>query len=132
MKKSNRDVARGWFSKAENDLACVRVLLNSGGPYDIACFHCQQVAEKYLKGFLAYHNVKFPFVHDLKQLLPLCKGADATLVLDETAIEGLTDYAVASRYDNTFSPPRDEVEQALAAATNLRNAFRSRLPEVCP
>lgn len=44
--------ARGWFRKAESDLADARRTVASEGPYDTACFHAQQAAEKYLKGFL--------------------------------------------------------------------------------
>jgi HEPN domain-containing protein len=38
-------------------------------PADLVCFHCQQGAEKYLKGFLAWHAVPFPRTHDLAALL---------------------------------------------------------------
>ncbi|MEW6107540.1 MAG: HEPN domain-containing protein, partial [Bacillota bacterium] len=40
----------------------------SEGPYDTACFHCQQAAEKHLKAFLAYHERPIPHTHDLEEL----------------------------------------------------------------
>ena len=47
------ELARGWFLKAESDLITARHMVESDGPYDTACFHAQQAAEKYLKGLLA-------------------------------------------------------------------------------
>ncbi len=40
--------ARGWFLKAESDLSAARRILEGEGPYDRACFHLQQAAEKFL------------------------------------------------------------------------------------
>lgn len=47
------DLAKGWFRKGDSDLATAQLIAHSNGPYDTACFHAQQAAEKYLKGFLA-------------------------------------------------------------------------------
>ena len=50
--KEELEEAQGWFHKAESDLVTARRTAASEGPYDTACFHAQQAAEKYLKGFL--------------------------------------------------------------------------------
>ena len=52
--RDKHDHARGWFRKAESDLYTAQRTLDGDGPYDTACFHAQQVAEKYLKGLLAF------------------------------------------------------------------------------
>lgn len=70
--------ARGWFLKAESDIAAARRVLDGEGPYDTACFHTQhagfalsqQAAEKYLKGFLALYDEPIPHTHDLEDLAP--------------------------------------------------------------
>lgn len=46
--------------------------------FDAACFHAPQAAEKYLKAFLLHHGTKFPFTHNLKRLVELCEGIDAS------------------------------------------------------
>lgn len=51
--KNRQALVRGWFLKADSDLADARRTIASEGPYDTACFHAQQAAEKYLKGYLA-------------------------------------------------------------------------------
>jgi HEPN domain-containing protein len=38
--------ARRWLAKADSDLMAARRLLDGGGPYDAACFHAQQAAER--------------------------------------------------------------------------------------
>ena len=59
-----------WFKKAENDLLNVENNLAAERyASDTVCFHCQQVAEKYLKGFLAWHQIPFAKIHDLLELL---------------------------------------------------------------
>jgi HEPN domain-containing protein len=52
--------ARGWFLKGESDLSAAHRILDGEGPYDTACFHAQQAAEKFLKGFLALKDQPIP------------------------------------------------------------------------
>ena len=49
------DLVNGWLAKADSDLEAGRRLL-VGGPYDVVCFHAQQVIEKLLKALLAFYN----------------------------------------------------------------------------
>ena len=68
----------GWperdrFEKADQDLELARRALGPGQPLrGMACYHAQQCAEKYLKGYLIAHSVPFRFVHDLVYLTQLC------------------------------------------------------------
>ena len=61
MNPSNarRQEADEWLSKAAEDLASARVLIDAGHP-STALFHCQQCAEKSLKAFLTWHDQKGP------------------------------------------------------------------------
>lgn len=43
--KDRSALARGWFRKADSDLADARRTTASEGPYDTACFHAQQAVE---------------------------------------------------------------------------------------
>jgi HEPN domain-containing protein len=47
------DLARGWMKKGDSDRLNVNRTTQTTGPYDTACFHAQQAAEKYLKAVLA-------------------------------------------------------------------------------
>jgi len=118
--KGPADLAKGWFAKAESDLAGARALLAGPGPYDTACFHCQQAAEKYIKGFLAWRGHPFPFTHDLDELARLCDLAEPGLNLHQPDVASLTDYAVKLRYDNEFWPSQEDTAEALAVAQRIR------------
>jgi HEPN domain-containing protein len=64
---------KAWFEKADQDLEMARRAL---GPQKalpaMACYHAQQCAEKYLKGYLVARCIRFRFVHDLIYLTQLC------------------------------------------------------------
>jgi HEPN domain-containing protein len=61
-----------WVLKAEEDWAGARELAARTPPLrDLACFHCQQAAEKYLKSLLQELGAAVPKTHNLKDLLNL-------------------------------------------------------------
>lgn len=125
---SEWDLARGWLVKAASDLNAGRLVLDSDGPYDTACFHAQQAIEKSLKGFLAFHQQPIPRTHDLEELQQLCLTLVslpqlATLDLTET-----TDYGVVVRYDLDFWPGQDTAAEALTLAEKVSRLVVDSLP----
>jgi len=52
-----------WFEIAEEDfhLAKHSFVISSPVPYRLIAYHCQQSAEKYLKGLLVYFQIDFPY-----------------------------------------------------------------------
>lgn len=113
--------AESWFRKADNDLTTVKNLIQLGGPYDTASFHTQQAAEKYLKGFLAFHRVlNIPKTHNLVALYQLCCSCNEALQLNAEILSELTAYAVDCRYDLEFFPDEDVVAEALSSAKQVR------------
>ena len=53
-----------WVRKAEDDYLIALQSSQSGIPlHDGVCFHCQQCAEKYLKGLLEEVSVSVPKTH---------------------------------------------------------------------
>ena len=92
-----------WFRKAEDDLLVIKNnLLSTEVPIDACCFHAQQAAEKYLKGYLVSKLVIFPKTHDLQSLLNLCiEIHDSFSRIIEQSIR-LSDYAIGPRYPDTF------------------------------
>ena len=62
-----------WFEKAEQNLEMARRAMLPGNPIpEMAGYHAQQCAEKYLKGFLVSRSHSFNFVHDLFYLTQEC------------------------------------------------------------
>ena len=57
MNEAKRQLVQSWLTKAQHDLASARVLAASAEPLlDTAIYHCQQAAEKAVKGFLAFRD----------------------------------------------------------------------------
>lgn len=126
------DVARQWISKARSDLLNADNNLSSSQvPYDTVCFHCQQAAEKVLKGFLAARGVLPPRTHDLFMLLELIRSEQTVGEELEDAASVLTPYAVEARYpdDWVVPSPADAVE-ARQCAERFLEWVRQLSPEV--
>lgn len=65
--------AEEWQRLAAMDLSTAEYLKNMfPNPIEIICYHCQQSAEKYLKGYLVFCGMAPPKIHDLDELCKLC------------------------------------------------------------
>jgi HEPN domain-containing protein len=123
--------AAAWMRKAENDLKNIRASLDSGDPaWDTVCYHPQQAAEKSLKAFLVAHGTFPPRVHDLEELLSLCRDFDNSLDVLEGDCGLLTDYGVEVRYPDVIEPGAQEGELAAPAAERICAAIRQRIQAV--
>lgn len=91
-----------WQIRAEEDELAAKRLLGDGGPANPICFHAQQMAEKYLKGYLVARGKRFPKVHQLELLLELCAKVDPAFeeLLDEANY--LTTFYSAVRYPGDY------------------------------
>jgi HEPN domain-containing protein len=100
------DLANKWFDKSEDDLITAKLVFENAHPrlFEIACYHCQQSAEKSLKGFLQYHNIKPPFTHNLIMLCQMCMEIDASFENLLDICSTLSTYATTTRY------PDDDVD----------------------
>ena len=120
---------RAWFAKADADLELARRAL---GPDqllpDMDCYHAQQCAEKYLKGYLFAHDVPFRFVHDLPYLLRLCTGPNPALADLRSATEILNEYSAITRYptEGGHEPDIEAAEQAIELAEQIAAAVVRR------
>jgi HEPN domain-containing protein len=113
---------RQWFGIADDDLRSAEYLatMTYPRPEGIICFHCQQSAEKYLKGFLFQNTVDPPKTHDLMVLLELCKQASPSLgtLLDQCVF--LNRYSVIPRYPDELQITSDDVSKAIQYANIVK------------
>ena len=121
----NNDVTKyvaDWFSRSDDDLVLVKLILEKGtGSPNLACFHAQQAAEKYLKGFLAYHDLHVRKIHDLEVLLEDSKKVDASLAELQDDARFLSRFYIESRYpDDYVEFSRQDAEKALDAALHIK------------
>lgn len=121
---------RGWLVRASSDGRAAEHELRATPPLlDDIVFHCQQVAEKSLKGFLTWHDRPFRKTHSIEELGEQCLQVDPTLKgLIDRAVP-LTEYAWKFRYPGEpEEPSQQEAEEALATARQVHTAIVARLP----
>jgi HEPN domain-containing protein len=94
--------------------------------HDLACFHCQPAAEKYLKALLQEFGVAVPKTHDLESVLDLLLPHDATFAALRRCLTSLSRYAVGYRYPG-LRATRRRMEAALRHAERVRGEVRVRL-----
>jgi len=128
--KHKGDLAKGWVLKGDSDLTNAKRTVCSDGPYDTACFHAQQAAEKYLKAALAFHEVMIPRTHDLEELQLLCLKFVTATDFQHLALEELSDYAVSVRYDFEFWPDLKTAEDAIGIAEMVRLYILEGIPSI--
>jgi len=126
--KEKADVVQGWLRKAASDVVTLEAALRAGS-LDGACFHAQQAAEKYLKGFLTFHDRALPYTHNLADLTELCAHIDLSFHSLTPMASELTPYAVRVRYDDSFWPTIETAKQARASAFAVRDLVLNRLPK---
>ena len=125
----NKKYSEEWFNKANKDYKTAVKLfeLKDCDLYENIAFHCQQCAEKYLKGFLAYHNKETEKTHSIEKLLKQCQKIEDFSVFND--LIDLTDFAVSFRYP---SEPIDLTSQDIIKYINdiekLMNYIEDLLP----
>ena len=126
--KDRATLARGWLRKGDSDLFNARHMLDTVGPYDTVCFHAQQAAEKYLKGFLALHAQPIPRTHDLEELARLSVALEAIPELGALDLDALSGYAIEPRYDDEFWPSRETAAVAVVQSERVRSIILTHMP----
>jgi HEPN domain-containing protein len=122
--------ARAWFHKAANDLRGAEIDLAASPPLlEDAVFHCQQAAEKAMKGFLSAHDRPFKKTHDLDELGRACESLNSSLAPLLAPARDLTVFAWEYRYPGSSDVPTvAETRQALDTAQSVYDALLGRLP----
>jgi len=120
-----------WIAFAEEDLRMAQysITMKNDIPYRLIAFHAQQCAEKYLKAYLVFKRVDFPYTHDIFRLLELCAEHGNWAGTIEDA-KRLTLYALTTRYPGTEDKvTMDEALNAINLASTVRQAVRNALTE---
>jgi HEPN domain-containing protein len=126
-------LTRDWLTKAAHDLQNARIVSTTpDGPLDTAIYHCQQAAEKSLKGWLTWQGITVAKTHDLIRLIADAADDTPDFAQFEEAAEILTPYASAFRYPGLTDDPmpsREEFDAALPHAQTIYDFVLNLLPE---
>jgi HEPN domain-containing protein len=124
----NKKLAAEWFEKAEEDRKSIEAILKENGAPSTACFLSQQMAEKYLKGFLIYKGEKIPKIHDLIKIFHLIKKIDVAINKLKEDVSLLNRYYITTRYpaDVPEGFSIDLAIQAFKSAKRIKNWVLNR------
>ena len=105
-----------WLRFAGEDLRAARKLC--GDPDilpNIVGFHAPQAVEKSIKALFIHADERFPFTHDLVELLNLYAGSGRSIPFDSAKLDELTPYATHRRYPGYIHQPGMNEQQRLLA-----------------
>lgn len=119
-----------WARYGDEDHQIVKIALKENGPPNQICFHAQQMAEKYLKGFLAFSNKRFEKKHQLDYLLNLCETIDPSFHELTENVKYLAEFYIETRYPGDC--PEFFVEDAKEAAEAAQRIKEFVLKKVTP
>ena len=101
------DDPREWLNRARSNLALAKNRVPDAYLEDL-CFEAQQAAEKAVKAMLIKCDIEFPYVHDLAHLLSLLEEVGEIIPESVLQAEGLTPYAVITRYPGLSNPVEEQ------------------------
>ncbi len=133
MNDKTKTYVQMWLDKADSDLKNAEIILAAqieSPPLDTVCFHCQQASEKFIKAFLILHSKRFPFTHNLADLVAICMQVDLAFAALQRKAETLTPFAVEIRYpDDFYMPTIEEAQEAYAIAMEIRAFIVARIQQ---
>src|SRR5438105_13724459 len=105
-----------WLAVAEMDKRGAEVLLAADPPaLGLAAFHCQQAAEKLLKGFLTLAGKRGRKTHSLEELGSLAQASFPEIAELVAAAQAWTSWATDFRYPAEDAPPEPDEAEIRAA-----------------
>jgi HEPN domain-containing protein len=131
MSDSKAELARSWLIKSHRDLLSAHELATATvSLLDSAAYHCQQAAEKAIKGYLLFNDIRFERTHDIVLLVNQASDVDVSFLSHLENARLLTPLAVEFRYPGEFlEPDLDEFQDAYKAAREIYDFVIGKLPE---
>ena len=116
-----KDVAE-WIVIADEDLDSAKILNESLRKHnEIICYHCAQSVEKYLKGYLTYHDIIPQKTHNLVFLNEKCIEIDPAFEQIRTECGLLNKFSNEIRYPHRMEIKTEDVVYVLNAVEKIRN-----------
>jgi len=125
----DRKLVDEWFEKANMDLNIAIHVHKTmrPAPDEPICFHCQQSAEKDLKGFLVFNEIFPPKIHNLLDLLKMCMEINSNFTEIKIQCNTLNRYGIMPWYPNELDITDGDVLLAISYAKNIKEFVRTKL-----
>jgi HEPN domain-containing protein len=119
-----------WRLLAERDMAVADYLANNMFPIptEIIAFHCQQAAEKYLKGALTVFGEEPPYTHDLDKLCRLAQKHHSSFMSISSLCTIIIHFSIQPRYDFDIDISEADMRLVLAHTKTIRDFLQKEIP----
>ena len=125
MAHEHQQDIQAWLDYAATDLAVAHTLfdVHRPQPYEIICYHCQQAAEKAIKGLFIFFDLPggIPKKHDLSFLLNQMQHKTVISKELRQHADILSVYGIVSRYPNGIAVDEGRTRLALQYAESILN-----------
>ena len=117
------EIAKEWIEKAEEDYGFACASIEGTNYFAQVCFHFQQAAEKYLKACIVAHRLEFRAVHNLLELLEICRQKAPGIQELKEACRFLNPFYIDTRYPVHWPAQYDKntAIEAKQMAEKIRN-----------
>jgi len=128
---ANYEIAKEWLRRAKGNLLIGKdnsYLDVRDIPIEDLCFNLQQCVEKSLKSLLIYHDIEFPFVHEIASLITILKKNNIKIPDNLIFSAKLTRYAVATRYPGDYDKiTAEDYNEAVKIAEEVYNWVKKQI-----
>ena len=130
VKQTN--TSREWRLLAERDMSVADYLAANMRPVptEAIAFHCQQAAEKYMKGALVILEEEPPYTHDLEKLCSMAEKHRPSFASVFAPCTVITHFAVQPRYDLGLSLSEDDMRLVLTHTNTIKEFLQKEIPEL--
>ena len=112
----------------DDELSAKDILTDREGAASTVCFLSQQMAEKYLKGYLVFQGKEFPKIHDLAKLLRLCQKIDSEFSKLKSEVQYLRGFYIATRYPGDYPQfSFEDAERAFKKALRIKKFISNKV-----
>jgi len=120
-----------WRLLAERDMAAAEYLAGMYPPLnEIIAYHCQQAAEKYLKGVLVTFGEEPPYIHNLDELCISAEKYRPSFSAILSFCTKISQFAVQPRYDFGMSLSDTDMRLVLDYTRKIRAFLEKEVPEM--
>ncbi len=130
MDKAKLTLVRFWLKKAQRDLAVAQKI--AADFPDVAIYHCQQGAEKALKGFLILYDYDAGTTHNVGSLVKAASEIRPEFMTELQSAGWLSQYNQTYRYPgdptDDFNPSPGELNKAFQIAKTVYEKVLNAMP----
>lgn len=118
-----------WLAIAKEDLGVAKLSL-SAEYFSTIAYHCQQCAEKALKGYLSFKGEPITKTHDLGKALEQCIKFDKNFEKLYESIRELNPFSTKFRYPSEFDiPDLKDAQLAIKQAETVMKFVLKKISE---